>query len=522
MNKLNFTSKSNGDILNASEWNAVVSKTDELVQAINDGAGSGSSSGSGEVDTNGVVSVNSKGNTTISSTKHINIEPAYVTDGGSGTYGDVQIKPGDDITLESHHRAEDKRDEITIKTSNGQDGASKAPVKLQVIAADMTLSTKGKQVASGSNDSPNVMNVNVTTGSGKGYLKVRAQAIDLRCEEHGGIAIQPKGNDNLGYENKIKFEHGGGDGLEFGTFNTEKTSIFTDEYRFNKDGVWKMSTRHKEDSDKSDGVDDTTFYKYAKNNAENNESYSESDGITYEASDDFYDFIDVEDPQCTTKDIIKTAYAMNGGKDRHTKITNKGAIEIATNTTYTISETSEPEDATGVISVGTISQKVASDIANGVLDNAYNEGDFTTLPDTTKIYSAGGGAFFEFVEVPAPSIKIESGNELKLGGILDFGSSFNFGETDNGIEVQNKYTKKGTLKDCGKLKVIAVNNNSSAHTFNTLWDPTANSNNGGSVTETTVSVPAGESMQIAEASIYDIIKLVNYMKDNNQGPWANL
>ena len=28
-------------------------------------------------------------------------------------------------------------------------------------------------------------------------------------------------------------------------------------------------------------------------------------------------------------------------------------------------------------------------------------------------------------------------------------------------------------------------------------------------------------MQIAQASIYDIIKLVNYMKDNNQGPWTS-
>ena len=177
MNKLNFTSKTNGDVLNASEWNAVVSKTDELVQAINDGAGSGSGSGSGAtvaIDTNGVVSVNSNNNTIISSAKHVNIEPAYVENGGSGTYGDVQIKPGDDITLESHHRAEDKRDEITIKTSNGKSGAAKAPVKLQFIAADMTLSTKGKQVESGSNDAANVMNVNVTTGSSKGYLKVRA------------------------------------------------------------------------------------------------------------------------------------------------------------------------------------------------------------------------------------------------------------------------------------------------------------------------------------------------------------
>jgi len=84
----------------------------------------------------------------------------------------------------------------------------------------------------------------------RGYLKVRAQAIDLRCEKHGGIALQPKGYDSDGNMNKIKFEHGGGDGLEFGTFNTQKTSIFTDEYRFKKNGIWKMAVRETEASGK--------------------------------------------------------------------------------------------------------------------------------------------------------------------------------------------------------------------------------------------------------------------------------
>lgn len=88
MNKLNFTSKSNGDVLNASEWNSLVGKTDELVDAINNGGGS-SSGTPAAVDTNGVVSVNSKGNTTISAAKNVNIEPAYVASGDSGTYGDV-------------------------------------------------------------------------------------------------------------------------------------------------------------------------------------------------------------------------------------------------------------------------------------------------------------------------------------------------------------------------------------------------------------------------------------------------
>lgn len=429
MTKQNFTQKSNGDTLSASEWNNLTSYVNTAVDAINAGGGSGSA---GAIDTNGVVSVNSKGNTTLSATKHVNIEPAYVANGGEGTYGDVQIKPGDDITLESHHRALDKRDEITIKTSNGQDGASKAPVKLQVIAADMTLSSKGKT------EDSNIMNVNVTTGSGKGYLKVRAQAIDLRCEEHGGIALQPKGKDSQNHMNKIKFEHGGGDGLEFGTFNTEKTSIFTDEYRFNREGVWKMATRQTQASDKADVADDTTALKYVKQ------------------ADDFYDVIAQDDEQCKTKDIIKTAYAMNGGKDRHTKITNKGAIEIATNPTYTITIEEAPVEPATAIAISTISAEIAA-LDSVAAGDVFNEGDFTTLPVAATVYT-NGTQYFSFTEVAAPSIKIESGAELKLGGILDFGSSFNFGETDNGIEVQYKLTKKNATKDCGVLKVVGVNN----------------------------------------------------------------
>ena len=474
MTKQNFTQKSNGDTLSASEWNNLTSYVNTAVDAINAGGGSGSA---GAIDTNGVVSVNSKGNTTVSATKHVNIEPAYVANGGEGTYGDVQIKPGDDITLESHHRALDKRDEITIKTSNGQDGASKAPVKLQVIAADMTLSSKGKT------EDSNVMNVNVTTGSGKGYLKVRAQAIDLRCEEHGGIALQPKGKDGQNHMNKIKFEHGGGDGLEFGTFNTEKTSIFTDEYRFNREGVWKMATRQTQASDKADVADDTTALKYVKQ------------------ADDFYDIIAQDDEQCRTKDIIKTAYVMNGGKDRHTKITNKGAIEIATNPTYTIAIEEAPVEPATATAVNTISAKIAA-LDSVAAGDVFNEGDFTALPVAATVYT-NGTQYFSFTEVAAPSIKIESGSELKLGGILDFGSSFNFGETDNGIEFQYKLTKKNAEKDCGVVKVVGVNN----HATNDL-------------TVEGVTIAPGQTATIAQCSMLDIIKLVNYMKTNNEGPWA--
>lgn len=53
-------------------------------------------------------------NLTILSNKHMNLEPKE----GSG---DIQLKPGDDITFYSHHRAETKRDEVSLKIFDGED-----------------------------------------------------------------------------------------------------------------------------------------------------------------------------------------------------------------------------------------------------------------------------------------------------------------------------------------------------------------------------------------------------------------
>lgn len=515
--------KTNGDPVDAADWNELSQAAHDAQTKINEvideianlpaGGGGGSSSGGGSTPS-GVVSVSSKGNTTISASKNINIEPAYVANGGSGTYGDVQIKPGDDITLESHHRATDKRDEITIKTSDGVDG-SKAPVKMQVIASNLTLSTKGKVVPQGSNDTPEVMNINVTTGEGKGYLKVRARAIDLRCEEHGGIALQPMGSDGQGHENKVKFEHGGGDGKEFFTMNSEKMSAFVEEYRFNKRGVWKMSNRTLLDNSEggngngkfSEGDDETKHFSYEKQ------------------ADDFYDQFEGDDEVCTTRDIIQTAAALNGNPCIHAKITSKGALEIATTDKYLCLFYGDVPPALDGINPVAVSENPT--MASGksfvvgtyyslseLIDN-FSEGAVNTEVKNA-LTAAEGGSYVEIVcesyaayivvqKFAAPDIKIDSGKGLKLGGILDFGSLFNFGETDGGIEVQYKLTKKNATKDCGVLRVVGVNN----HATNDL-------------TVEGVTVSAGEApTTIAECSILDIIKAVNWMKDNNQGPWAN-
>lgn len=280
MNKKTFVTKNNGDTLEAREWNELTAYTNDIVDAVNQ-SGGGSSAGLPN------VYVNEKGNLCIETSAEIgNTKKGKIN---IEAMDDIQIKPGDDITFYSHHR-EGNEDEVAIKIMNGAetDVPSDYPVKLQLNCSEINLTTKDKNLHPKDKDKAEVLDVTVNSAKSKrGYLKVRARAIDLRCEEHGGIAIQPKGNDGQGHMNKIKFEHGGGDGLEFGTFNTEKASIFTDEYRFNKDGVIKIATRQKEISDKYDGVDDTTQYKYVKQ------------------SDDFYDVIASEDPTCTWGDIVK-------------------------------------------------------------------------------------------------------------------------------------------------------------------------------------------------------------------------
>ena len=306
--KFTYTQKSTGDALSATEWNNLAQDVDAAVDAINAG-GAGSSavstadetvsggdatvgvsiiSGNETIGTKKVIELTNKKkgvNTTIVSGNNINIEPRESV--GETKGGNISFKPGDDIEFCSHHRVTNSQDEVTMKVIDGDDN----PVKLQLNAASMVLTTKDK-----TGDDAAVMDITVNSAKNtRGYLKLRAKAIDLRSESNGGIALQPKGYDGnpTPHMNKIKFEHGGGDGLEFGTFNTEKSSLFTDEYRFKKSGVIKLSTRTPV-ARATDGTDN----KYDANDATTHYTYTKQE-------DDFYDVIDANDPTCTWEDIVK-------------------------------------------------------------------------------------------------------------------------------------------------------------------------------------------------------------------------
>lgn len=471
MDRLNITSKNTGDVLNASEWNSLVDKTNEIVENINNTP----SSGSGNSDSHIKYDATGKHNLTIETTAADQYEKNGEIKGGKiniEPISDLQIKPGDDIALYSHHRAADKQDEVAVKVLDGDDN----PVKLQLNASEMTITTKGKV-----GENYNVFDINVNSEKNtKGYLKVRAQAIDLRSESHGGIALQPKGTDGTGNQNKIKFEHGGGDGLEFGTFNTEKTSIYTDEYRFKKDGIWKMATRQKVASDKADLSDPTTQFKYVKQ------------------SDDFYDVIEANDEQCTTNDIIKTANAFNNSKNRHAKyteeVTSKGKLKktLEIETVVTVSYTavtlqggetifnsdfdlpSEIADVDKVYSISDFKDAVKTITVGGVIQKYGTAGDDGVTLSVGGIVMIGGNAY-EITEHFAPSMDITSNAELSLkgkdklslgGGIVEFGSdSIDLGEMEDGLYAQYKLTKKNNSKACDVLKVKVINNQSTSLAF---------------------------------------------------------
>ena len=528
MNKLNFQNKSTGDTLEAQEWNQVVSKVDELVEAANTGGGEAQ-----VIDSSGVISVSAKGNVTLGSNKNVNIEPKWDENvsGYTGNYGDVAIKPGDDIQFCSHHREPKKRDKVVVKNIDDSDN----PVKMQLVAGEIELAvgsksnpkaaTRKKDKTSGEDlpnsplfkaDDAKVLDVKVLTGNvleegtanerdERGYLKVRAQAIDLRCEKHGGIALQPKGYDSDGHMNKIKFEHGGGDGLEFGTFNTQKTSIFTDEYRFKKDGVWKMSVRETEASGKNivderegglQGLPATGALKYKKNNVANNTAKSNADLKTYEAADDFYDFIDTEDAQTTTKDIINTSAALNNDYIE-TSLSTKKNVKISARSTYKI--IAYEGTASGNELTFTITDKNKSyfkDELKLILSGSTKLSDLidTKLPflidGDNGIYRLSGditpkvsleaeeevdleAKYGDVVltsgdtnKIEAPEIRLNAMKEDKSGGAV------NFGVTQDVIFLTNKLTKSLNVESTTiptSIKMMLQNN----YQESVYWDGTA-------------------------------------------------
>lgn len=200
--------------------------------------------------TGGSVTLNSKGNVAVESKiKHVNIEAAQ----------SIQMKPTNKIIVDTGRRLAAKGDNEAI---------------IEIIDDDH---------------------------KDWGEFKIKSRNLDLRCNDHGGIALQIAGQDKTGFENKVKFESDrttliggpasycgeGGKGLEFGTFNNLHTSLYTGDYRFKGDAYVFAVTRGPLETTSSGKIDYPT------------------------QSDDFKDIID-NSKGATWYDIIAAAKLCKG------------------------------------------------------------------------------------------------------------------------------------------------------------------------------------------------------------------
>ena len=222
----------------------------------------------------------------------------------------IQIKPGVDETGKGEAIQLDNEQygaeatELTVKVCNGAQPKATRVVGLKVNTAEIAIDN---QKCNTTEFDPEVIDVKFRNDkwnsgeqigtTGPVYAKLKARAFDIRCYDHGGIALQVAGADGSGKENKIKFESDrttepgatavyckeGGKGLEFGTFNNLHTSLYTGDYRFKGDAAVYGVTRNTPVATSTGKIDYPT------------------------QADDFKDVINASTPRATWNDIIDAA-----------------------------------------------------------------------------------------------------------------------------------------------------------------------------------------------------------------------
>lgn len=208
--------------------------------------------------------LSSKDNIEISSPKNINIEPVK----------SIKFKPGSGAQVEFLADHTGDVSEVLLKAltavdADGNDLPAELPIRFKFNCDETEFNKKGAAEV-------DTFDIKYKTGrkEGKGntycQAKMKARSWDIRCMEHGGIALQPNGEDGDGHENKIKFESNrisnigdaaeyegsGGDGMEFGTFNNEHSSLYTGDYRFKGDAPIYGVTRGELEKNLSTGKTD--------------------------------------------------------------------------------------------------------------------------------------------------------------------------------------------------------------------------------------------------------------------------
>lgn len=289
-----------------------------------------------------------------------------------------------------------------------------------------------------------------STNSGPIGLQVKARAIDLRCHDHGGIALQIAGQDGSNHENKIKFESDrttnigedatyasvGGKGLEFGTFNNLHTSLYTGDYRFKDDAYVYGVTRGPLETTSTGKIDYPT------------------------QSDDFKDILN-ETHKATWKEIIDVARAYKDGTLSAGGGSGSGSeggnVDFLKGRVYRKGKNGNVEiDATGLKQYGTENdastegQPDASGIINSASLDLVNDGKIAVK--ASKEFEIGAKGISIPIEISIKN-KYSCGN-YEVEGITDLASLTSVLPTLTLSVEKNNYT--GTTDEVKNFSTVSV------------------------------------------------------------------
>lgn len=422
----------------------------------------------------GVVELNEKGNLSVESlSKHVNLEAKQA----------IQMKPTTSIILDT-----------TRKLKLPQpDNVNEAVVK--VVYDDYEK------------DGQNNARLD---DERYGYLKIHSRATDLRCYDHGGIALQPCGIDGSGNENKIKFESSrkvdanteipddlrrnssnysdyysneGGKGTEFGTFNNEHTSLYTKDYRFNSEGKVYSVTRGivsnasgkfdyptQNDDFKDIPIDDTGVPGVYNSTSKEWEIDNNSSGKYLVSS--------------SWNSIIKTAHALNDQPWTDTNISGKGNLQITASDEYSwtsVEDPAEEVDSEHTLTADTETPKYKYYADGGIYklsddtyatcsrtDHHLNLEAESTIKLETKhndLELLGG----QKIQIESKNIKIEASDVDETTGV-NYGV-VDFSTTPNVSFMAKKINKRGVFEETNAvLSITSLNNLSKTIYENTTDD----------------------------------------------------
>ena len=421
---------------------------------------------------NGVIALNTKGNLAVESlSKHLNLESAK----------GIQLKPTTTIIVDTSRRA----------SQEGGENEAIIDIKYDDLPGDDDTVKRG-------------------------YLKMYTRAIDLRCYDHGGIALQPCGTDSDGNENKIKFESSrivsandtanpttdyvkeGGKGVEFGSFNNEHTSIFTKDYRFNKDGkVYSVgrATVTVSGTKKDYPTQGDDFKDIPVSNKGNNCTYNTSTH-QWEAPSGEYIM------GASWDSIVKTSNALNEQPWAKTNVSGSNNIQIVVENEYfwQITSPEAPEVP--------VSRQLDHDTTTPPTAEQYTT---SQAPGCNGIWKLNDGLYYTITQSGSDYSWESSSAPTDVDTDHDLGmnpeTKWKYANSGDVYKVNNHYSKciatkhNLNLESDNKIKISGKHN-----------DVEIISEDGDIV------LTVGDDT----VSVKDIITLVNYMKTTNpSGPWAS-